>query len=195
MMLRQPAGDDRSGGKSAESVVQAWATDGDGENISATVCGAPRLPSCAICLHLQDLLVKAGGSVRRLFLFFSGGMNHGPSDHQAGADRRLQGCGGAPPPGLLKPVRPRLSGALYRPRPARPPGLCPGAGSGVRAGRAVGGQHHVHPVLADGPAGDPGGYPHLRPPGRGPRRQSIRYNNRRKSLWTSAISRAPLWPW
>ena len=39
MMLRQPAGDDRSGGKSAESVVQAWATDGDGENISATVCG------------------------------------------------------------------------------------------------------------------------------------------------------------
>ena len=51
------------------------------------------------------------------------------------------------------------------------------------------------PVLADGPAGDPGGYPHLRPPGRGPWRQSIRYNNRRKSLWTSAISRAPLWPW
>ena len=39
MKLRQPAGDDRSGGKSAESVVQAWATDGDGENISATVCG------------------------------------------------------------------------------------------------------------------------------------------------------------
>ena len=36
MKLRQPAGDDRSGGKSAESVVQAWATDGDGENISAT---------------------------------------------------------------------------------------------------------------------------------------------------------------
>ena len=46
MKLRQPAGDDRSGGKSAESVVQAWATDGDGENISATVCGFPR--RCAI---------------------------------------------------------------------------------------------------------------------------------------------------
>ena len=41
MKLRQPAGDDRSGGKSAESVVQAWVTDGDGENISATVCGLP----------------------------------------------------------------------------------------------------------------------------------------------------------
>ena len=41
MKLRQPAGDDRSGGKSAESVVQAWATDGDGENIFATVCGLP----------------------------------------------------------------------------------------------------------------------------------------------------------
>lgn len=39
MKLRQPAGDDRSGGKSAESVVQAWATDGDGEKISVTVCG------------------------------------------------------------------------------------------------------------------------------------------------------------
>lgn len=39
MKLRQPAGDDRSGGKSAESVVQAWTTDGDGEKISATVCG------------------------------------------------------------------------------------------------------------------------------------------------------------
>lgn len=44
MKLRQPAGDDRSGGRSAESVVQAWATGGDGEKISATVCGpAPQL--------------------------------------------------------------------------------------------------------------------------------------------------------
>lgn len=44
MKLRQPAGDDRSGGKSAESVVQAWTTDGDGEKISATVCGrSPQL--------------------------------------------------------------------------------------------------------------------------------------------------------
>ena len=168
---------------------------GTGRTSPPLSAGPAGLPGALSACVAQGRLVKAGGSVRRLFLFFSGGMNHGPSDHQAGADRRLQGCGGAPPPGLLKPVRPRLSGALYRPRPARPPGLCPGAGSGVRAGRAVGGQHHVHPVLADGPAGDPGGYPHLRPPGRGPRRQSIRYNNRRKSLWTSAISRAPLWPW
>ena len=44
MKLRQPAGDDRSGGRSAESVVQAWTTDGDGEKISATVCGrSPQL--------------------------------------------------------------------------------------------------------------------------------------------------------
>lgn len=44
MKLRQPAGDDRSGGRSAESVVQAWTTGGDGEKISVTVCGrSPQL--------------------------------------------------------------------------------------------------------------------------------------------------------
>jgi hypothetical protein len=63
MMLRQPAGDDRSGGKSAESVVQAWATDGDGENISATVCGFPR--RCAI----RRWYFQAGGYIRRPCFF------------------------------------------------------------------------------------------------------------------------------
>lgn len=56
MKLRQPAGDDRSGGKSAESVVQAWTTDGDGEKISATVCG--RFPAVALS---ADCLIRAGG--------------------------------------------------------------------------------------------------------------------------------------
>ena len=60
MMLRQPAGDDRSGGKSAESVVQAWATDGDGEKIFATVCGLPP-QVCDPPIHL----LKAGGRIRR----------------------------------------------------------------------------------------------------------------------------------
>ncbi len=60
MKLRQPAGDDRSGGKSAESVVQAWVTDGDGENISATVCGLPP-QVCYPPIHL----LKAGGRIRR----------------------------------------------------------------------------------------------------------------------------------
>ncbi len=60
MKLRQPAGDDRSGGKSAESVVQAWATDGDGENIFATVCGLPP-QVCYPPIHL----FKAGGRIRR----------------------------------------------------------------------------------------------------------------------------------
>lgn len=60
MKLRQPAGDDRSGGKSAESVVQAWTTDGDGEKISATVCG--RFPAVALS---ADCLIKAGGYIRR----------------------------------------------------------------------------------------------------------------------------------
>jgi hypothetical protein len=39
MKLREPAGHDRSGGKSAESRPRARVRDGDGENISATVCG------------------------------------------------------------------------------------------------------------------------------------------------------------
>lgn len=87
MMLRQPAGDDRSGGKSAESVVQAWATDGDGENISATVRGAPGSMVALSARIEQGALCKAGGSVRRLFyipkrrpphivpLFFLGGID------------------------------------------------------------------------------------------------------------------------
>ena len=51
MKLREPAGCERSGGKSAESVVRARAAGGDGENISATVCGACGPPRCAICLR------------------------------------------------------------------------------------------------------------------------------------------------
>ena len=37
MMLRELANGERSGGKSAESAVQAWAADGNGEKISVTV--------------------------------------------------------------------------------------------------------------------------------------------------------------
>ncbi|MBD5162126.1 MAG: hypothetical protein HDT14_08960 [Oscillibacter sp.] len=35
--LWEPAGWEHSGGKSAESAVQAWAADGDGGNTSVTV--------------------------------------------------------------------------------------------------------------------------------------------------------------
>lgn len=37
MKLRELANRERSGGKSAESVVQAWAMGGDGGNTSVTV--------------------------------------------------------------------------------------------------------------------------------------------------------------
>ena len=37
MMLRELANGERSGGKSAEPAVQAWAVGGNGENISVTV--------------------------------------------------------------------------------------------------------------------------------------------------------------
>ena len=37
MKLRELANGERSGGKSAESAVQAWAAGGNGENISVTV--------------------------------------------------------------------------------------------------------------------------------------------------------------
>ena len=43
MKLREPTGHERRGGKSAESRCQVWPRDGDGENISATVCGLPQL--------------------------------------------------------------------------------------------------------------------------------------------------------
>ena len=51
MKLREPAGNECSGGKSAESTARARTAGGDGENISATVCGAYQLHSCAICPH------------------------------------------------------------------------------------------------------------------------------------------------
>ncbi len=68
MKLRQPAGDDRSGGKSAESVVQAWVTDGDGENISATVCGHPR--RCAIRRSIYSRPADASAGLLFLALLF-----------------------------------------------------------------------------------------------------------------------------
>ena len=40
MKLREPAGWERSGGKSAESVVQAWAMGGNGGNTFVTVLEA-----------------------------------------------------------------------------------------------------------------------------------------------------------
>ena len=46
--LREPAGRERSGGKSAESTVQAWAADGDGGNTAVTVYEVCGLHSCAI---------------------------------------------------------------------------------------------------------------------------------------------------
>lgn len=67
MKLREPAGCERSGGKSAESTVRARTGDGGGENISVTVCGASG-PIVALSAR-TDLYVKAGGGVRRLFLY------------------------------------------------------------------------------------------------------------------------------
>ena len=51
MKLREPAGWERGGGKSAEPAVQAWGAGGDGGNTSVTVRGAGYPRGCAICSH------------------------------------------------------------------------------------------------------------------------------------------------
>ena len=55
MMLREPAGGERSGGKSAESVPRARGPGGNGGKTSVTVCEVLRPRSCAICSHERGL--------------------------------------------------------------------------------------------------------------------------------------------
>jgi len=65
--LREPTGLDRSGGKSAEFRTQVWLRDGDGDNISATVCGKPQLRY--LLAMNKGSLYKVGRSACRLFCF------------------------------------------------------------------------------------------------------------------------------
>ena len=54
MKLREPAGWERGGGKSAEPALQAWIAGGDGGNTSVTVCGAGR-PAVALSARMEHV--------------------------------------------------------------------------------------------------------------------------------------------
>ena len=64
--LWEPTGRDRSRGKSAVFRTQVWLRDGDGENISATVCGKPQLRY--LLTMYKSVLSKSVGAPADFFI-------------------------------------------------------------------------------------------------------------------------------